>query len=233
MDANNVAFNNDNLEILKDENEVELTIPEYILIIREDVKSNDFDSSNFEKYIELIIDKNKINYDELPINVWEIARKMNFKVLEATFSGKMQNVNSLMYNGKKPPEFLKQIKSKRAIIINKDENSKEQAFSIAYQIVAFVFYFDSNLNQVSLLRNANVKKENSNPKLSNALKIATMLLMPKNKVIDEVNILRSLDDKDIIMNILSDRFMIPLDHVEERLSDLDLLSTLVGGDNNG
>lgn len=227
MDASNVILKDENLTEL-DENNLELTVPQYILDIRDNVESN---TMYFEKWAEEIVVRNKINYDELPINVWKIARNMGFKIIEASFSGKLENVVSLMYDGKKPPTFLEKVKVKRAIIINHNDSNKEQAFYIAYQIAIFTLYFKIGLNQISILRSLNIKRVNTKEHALNSYKFATMILMPKKKVIEEIDLLKELENKSTIINILSDRFMIPVEYTRTRLEDLNLLSTL-GGDNN-
>ena len=68
----------------------------------------------------------------LPINVLEIVRQLNFKVFEADF--KDPSLSGMMVDSMNKVEIFD---CKRAIILNTNENSGVQAFTIAHEIAHF------------------------------------------------------------------------------------------------
>lgn len=108
-----------------------LKTPSYIQSIREDVCDN-------EEAVQIILKECGIPLVP-PINVWEIARKLDFKVFEGEF--KEESLSGIMIDSKKK---IKGLGTKRAIVLNKHENSKAQAFTIAHEIAHFVLHCDES-----------------------------------------------------------------------------------------
>lgn len=102
--------------------------PEYILEIRE---------GNYTKDEATTKILHECGQTRFPINPWQIARKLNFKVLEASFRNK--SISGMMIDALEVPDVLKPFGSKRAIILNKDESKQMQSFTIAHELAHFVY----------------------------------------------------------------------------------------------
>ena len=113
--------------------------PEYIL----DIRNGKYSETGA---VAKILQECGIN--NFPINVWEIARILNFQVLEATF--KDNAVSGMMVDALTVPPILNEFNCKRAIILKRNESKNMQSFTIAHELGHFAYdcneetnYFDA------------------------------------------------------------------------------------------
>ena len=83
-----------------------MSTPDYIKDIREGRYSKSGAAAKILK---------ECGIQSFPINVWEIARMLNFQVLEANFKNK--NTSGMMIDSLVVPEVLRKFNCKRAIIL--------------------------------------------------------------------------------------------------------------------
>lgn len=105
-----------------------------------DVKEHDFidmireDKFSTEDKVNMLLTQCCINKAP-PINVWEVARKLGFTVVEGEF--KDNNLTGVMIGRSKE---LNEVCTKRLIMLNKDCKSEQQAFMIAHCIAHFILH---------------------------------------------------------------------------------------------
>lgn len=123
--------------------------------------------------------------ESFPINVWSIARNLNFEVLEATF--KNDNTSGMMIDALEVPRILEKFGCRRAIILNKNEKKSMQSFTIAHELGHFIFdcndeencfdaYHISREKQVGELTKEEQRKKDKEDQID---EFAAMLLMPE------------------------------------------------------
>lgn len=104
---------------------------QYILDARSKFQNDKYD---VQKIVQYIIEN--LDIHEIPVNVWQIARDLGLEVLEANFKNK--NVSGSIIVTEKIPDLLKSFNTNKAIILNRDEDSKVQAFTVAHELGHYV-----------------------------------------------------------------------------------------------
>ena len=84
--------------------------PGYILQIRKEIEDK---TITFDEAVREILEKNYME-KSIPVNVWELARRLGFQVLEGDFQDK--HTSGMMIDSQ---DIISPFKSKRAIIINR------------------------------------------------------------------------------------------------------------------
>lgn len=143
--------------------------PEYIL----DIRNGKYSKSGA---VAKILNENGIK--EFPVNVWEIARNLNFEVFDATFE--KDNISGMMIDALEVPPMLAKFDCKRAIILNRKEPKNVQSFTVAHELGHFVFDCNEESNYFDALHTKD-RKNLSKEELSQK---------EKEDQIDELNILR-------------------------------------------
>ena len=199
---------------------------QYILDAR-----NKFQNDNYsvEEIVKDII-KN-IDIDEIPVNVWQIARHLGLEVLEANFKNK--NVSGSIIVTEEVPDLLKQFNANKAIILNREEDSKVQAFTVAHELGHYVMDISE---KSSFFENYHISKE-KNELLTEkgkqrkeiedrADKFAAMLLMPEKEFIEyyENSITKNTED---IYEEMANKFMVPIEGIKKRFEELNMKNDII------
>ena len=180
---------------------VKMFTPEYVLDIRRGKYSR---TGAATKILQ------ECGIGSFPVNVWEVARKMNFEVLEASF--KENNVSGMMIDALEVPTRLKEFGCKRAIILNRDESKNMQSFTIAHELGHFVFdcneetsYFDARYtkNKEKLSEEEIIQKKNED-KID---EFAAMLLMPEIMFVEYINNSPNRYDREILKKEMQSKFV--------------------------
>ncbi len=155
--------------------------PEYIL----DIRNGKYSKSGA---VAKILQENGIK--EFPVNVWEIARNLNFEVFDATFE--RDNISGMMIDALEVPPMLTKFDCKRAIILNRKEPKNVQSFTVAHELGHFVFDCNEESNYFDALHTKD-RKNLSKEELSQKEKedqideFAAMLLMPEIMFLQYIN----------------------------------------------
>lgn len=155
---------------------------------------------------------------EPPINVWAIARQLNFEVFEAGF--KDAKVSGMMIDSKK---VVKMLGCKRAIVLNREENKERQAFTVAHELAHFVLHCNDRTDFFEAYhwgkeKRSLTEEEKQKKKLEDeADKFAAMLLMPTNTFSDVYQQLRNKYDTTELIRAMSKIFMVEDEAVKRRI----------------
>ena len=157
------------------------------------------DNDDVKKIVDYIIENLEIH--EVPVNVWQIARHLGLEVLEANFKNK--NVSGSIIVADTIPKILEKFNTNKAIILNRNENSKVQAFTVAHELGHYVMDISGTS---SFFENYHISKEKKEPLTDKeqlrktmedrADKFAAMLLMPEKEFIEyyENSILKNTNE---------------------------------------
>ena len=149
---------------------------------------------------------------EPPINVWAIARQLNFEVFEAGF--KDAKVSGMMIDSKK---VVKMLGCKRAIVLNREENKERQAFTVAHELAHFVLHCN---DRTDFFEAYHWGKEKRSLTEDEADKFAAMLLMPTNTFSDVYQQLRNKYDTTELIRAMSKIFMVEDEAVKRRIREI-------------
>lgn len=190
--------------------------PEYILDIRNGLYSK-------TGAVAKILQECGIN--SFPINVWEIARKLNFEVLEATFRD--NNLSGMMVDALFVPTILKTLNCKRAIILNRNEKKNKQSFTIAHELGHFVYDCNENTNYFDARHTKN-KTELTEDELKLKEKedrvdeFAAMLLMPEIMFLEFVLNSPNRNDRELLRAEMAKVCMVEEEAVDKRFDELKI-----------
>lgn len=207
-------------ENMKESNErVKMATPDYVLDIRKGLYS-------FSGGIAKILKESNIK--SFPINVWDIARKLNFEVLEATF--KNEHTSGMMIDALEVPNVLKPFNCKRAIILNKQEKKSMQSFTIAHELGHFIFHCNENENCFDAYHisrekdeinytNAEIVQKEKEDEMD---KFAAALLMPESMFMDFISKSPNRHDKVKLTKEMAKVCMVEEIAVEKRFAELGI-----------
>lgn len=193
--------------------------PEYILDIRE---------GNYTKEEATLRILNECGETKLPINPWQIARKLNFKVLEATFKNK--NISGMMIDAIEVLDILKPFECKRAIILNRDESKQVQSFTIAHELAHFVYDCNEKSNCFDAYH---ISRDKQSHELNDAEKdekrredlmdeFAAMLLMPEVLFREYINNSPNRNNKEKLTKELTQVCMVEETAINKRYDELGI-----------
>lgn len=199
---------------------------QYILDARSKFQNDKYD---VQKIVQYIIEN--LDIHEIPVNVWQIARDLGLEVLEANFKNK--NVSGSIIVTEKIPDLLKSFNTNKAIILNRDEDSKVQAFTVAHELGHYVMDISG---ETSFFENYHISKEKKKfltekerqRKLieDRADKFAAMLLMPEKEFIEyyENSIMKNTKE---IYEEMANKFMVPVEGVKKRFDELNIKNDII------
>ena len=193
--------------------------PEYILEIRE---------GNYTKDEATTKILHECGQTRFPINPWQIARKLNFKVLEASFRNK--SISGMMIDALEVPDVLKPFGSKRAIILNKDESKQMQSFKIEHELAHFVYDCNEQSNCFDAYHVSRDKGEHElnegeqeeKKREDDMDEFAAKLLMPEILFREYINNSPNRNNKEILTRELARVCMVEETAVDKRYEELDI-----------
>ena len=199
---------------------------QYILDARNKFQKDKYD---VQKIVQYIIEN--LDIHEIPVNVWQIARDLGLEVLEANFKNK--NVSGSIIVTEKIPDLLKSFNTNKAIILNKNEDSKVQAFTVAHELGHYVMDISG---KTSFFENYHISKEKkeilTNEERQRKLiedradKFAAMLLMPEKEFIEYYENSIMKDTKEIYEE-MANKFMVPIEGVKKRFEELNIKNDII------
>lgn len=195
--------------------------PGYILEIRKEIGDKKI---TYDEAVRKILCQNNME-EIIPVNVWELARRLGFNVLEGNFQDK--HTSGMMIDSQ---EIINPFRSKRVIIINRLDSDEIQAFTIAHELGHFIlhkkgqetffeaFHFAYTLagkNELSSdvwLRKAREDEADY---------FAACLLMPRDKFINSVITSRNRNSNMWLIKELAITYMVPEEAVEKRIKEIE------------
>ena len=199
---------------------------QYILAARKMFQDDNYD---VQKIVQYIIEN--LDIHEIPVNVWQRARHLGLEVLEANF--KNENVSGSIIVTEEMPDLLKPFNTNKAIILNRNEDSKVQAFTVAHELGHYVMDISE---KSSFFENYHISKEkkkilSQDEKYRKMIedradKFAAMLLMPKKEFIEYYENSIMKDTKEIYEE-MANKFMVPIAGVKKRFEELNIKNDVI------
>lgn len=182
--------------------------------------SNYFDSSQIDDDAEALLNDflSNPNYnlklDKRKVPIIELAKIMGFKIYTAKF--KDRNLSGTIGISKK---LVNRYKSDKVIILNNQDTDEHILFILCHELAHYIYDYESNAhNEYSNTYRTN---EAINAKEMRANRFAASLLMPKESFKEAYSELsNNIDDKNIIVQGLSDAFNAPKTAVRIRMKEV-------------
>ena len=182
--------------------------------------SNYFDSSQIDDDAEALLNDflSNPNYnlklDKRKVPIIELAKIMGFKIYTAKF--KDRNLSGTIGISKK---LVNRYKSDNVIILNNQDTDEHILFTLCHELAHYIYDYESNAhNEYSNTYRTN---EAINAKEMRANRFAASLLMPKESFKEAYSELsNNIDDKNIIVQGLSDAFNAPKTAVRIRMKEV-------------
>ena len=182
--------------------------------------SNYFDSSQIDDDAEALLNDflSNPNYnlklDKRKVPIIELAKIMGFKIYTAKF--KDRNLSGTIGISKK---LVNRYKSDKVIILNNQDTDEHILFTLCHELAHYIYDYESNAhNEYSNTYSTN---EAINAKEMRANRFAASLLMPKESFKEAYSELsNNIDDKNIIVQGLSDAFNAPKTAVRIRMKEV-------------
>ena len=182
--------------------------------------SNYFDSSQIDDDAEALLNDflSNPNYnlklDKRKVPIIELAKIMEFKIYTAKF--KDRNLSGTIGISKK---LVNRYKSDKVIILNNQDTDEHILFTLCHELAHYIYDYESNAhNEYSNTYRTN---EAINAKEMRANRFAASLLMPKESFKEAYSELsNNIDDKNIIVQGLSDAFNAPKTAVRIRMKEV-------------
>lgn len=182
--------------------------------------SNYFDSSQIDDDAEALLNDflSNPNYnlklDKRKVPIIELAKIMGFKIYTAKF--KDRNLSGTIGISKK---LVNRYKSDKVIILNNQDTDEHILFTLCHELAHYIYDYESNAhNEYSNTYRTN---EAINAKEMRANRFAASLLMPKEFFKEAYSELsNNIDDKNIIVQGLSDAFNAPKTAVRIRMKEV-------------
>ena len=182
--------------------------------------SNYFDSSQIDDDAEALLNDflSNPNYnlklDKSKVPIIELAKIMGFKIYTAKF--KDRNLSGTIGISKK---LVNRYKSDKVIILNNQDTDEHILFTLCHELAHYIYDYESNAhNEYSNTYRTN---EAINAKEMRANRFAASLLMPKESFKEAYSELsNNIDDKNIIVQGLSDAFNAPKTAVRIRMKEV-------------
>ena len=182
--------------------------------------SNYFDSSQIDDDAEALLNDflSNPNYnlklDKRKVPIIELAKIMGFKIYTAKF--KDRNLSGTIGISKK---LVNRYKSDKVIILNNQDTDEHILFTLCHELAHYIYDYESNAhNEYSNTYRTN---EAINAKEMRANRFAASLLMPKESFKEAYSELsNNIDDKNLIVQGLSDAFNAPKTAVRIRMKEV-------------
>ena len=182
--------------------------------------SNYFDSSQIDDDAEALLNDflSNPNYnlklDKRKVPIIELAKIMGFKIYTAKF--KDRNLSGTIGISKK---LVNRYISDKVIILNNQDTDEHILFTLCHELAHYIYDYESNAhNEYSNTYRTN---EAINAKEMRANRFAASLLMPKESFKEAYSELsNNIDDKNIIVQGLSDAFNAPKTAVRIRMKEV-------------
>lgn len=163
--------------------------------------------------------------NEFPVNVWEIARMLNFEVFDATFT--QDNISGMMIDALEVPPMLERFHCKRAIILNKKEPKNIQSFTVAHELGHFAYDCNEETNYYDALHTKGKESLTEEEKLAKAKEdeideFAAMLLMPGTMFLEYINKSSNRYDRNALRAEMAKVCMVEEDAVDKRFDELKI-----------
>ena len=182
--------------------------------------SNYFDSSQIDDDAEALLNdflrnpNYNLKLDKRKVPIIELAKIMGFKIYTAKF--KDRNLSGTIGISKK---LVNRYKSDKVIILNNQDTDEHILFTLCHELAHYIYDYESNAhNEYSNTYRTN---EAINAKEMRANRFAASLLMPKESFKEAYSELsNNIDDKNIIVQGLSDAFNAPKTAVRIRMKEV-------------
>lgn len=181
--------------------------PQYILEIRQD-------RYNIENAIRKLFTECEIQ--SYPVNVFDIARSLNFDIIYATFT--KDKIYGLMWDGYEEITVGNQ-KSKRCIVVNVNDSPERRAFTVAHELGHFLKHCNEQHNFFERYHGDAEQTEEEKKIEDEADFVAANILMPSWIMRKYIEIHRNLSYSKLTEKICAD-FLVEKEAVEKRYEEL-------------
>lgn len=178
--------------------------PKYVLDIRENRYSID---NAIRKIFE------ECGIDSYPVNVFDIARKLNFDIKYVNFIG--DKIGGAMWDGMEELEIAG-MKSKRLMLINNNDTPAKRAFTVAHELGHFMLHCDEGAN---FYEKFHAEERDDKTREDEADFFGINLLMPSWIMRAYIDKNRGLSKRELVDNICAD-FLVEKVAVEKRFEEL-------------
>lgn len=185
-----------------------LSVPQYV----KEIKSG---TCTIDNAIKIILLENHITTP--PINVFKIARSMNFDLFSVSFED--DDIKGIMVDSDKK---YKPFNSQRFIVINKNDYNTRQLFTVGHEIGHFILHCNNKVNFYErYTENKNCKGDTEKEQIEKQADFfSASLLMPSSWVDDFILKLKknspNINDNSII-TLLSQYFLVSEETAKRRL----------------
>lgn len=201
-----------NNEIERSKKKEKMNTPEYVLDIRKGKYTPEGAVTKIFK---------ECGIKQLPINVWDIARKLNFEVFEAGFND--NNTLGMMVDTFEVPVMLEKFDCKRAIILNKNDKKNVQSFTIAHELACFLYDCTEQDNCYDTYSIDHGQEEQQiRVKEDPWARFAELLLMPEILIREYISSSSNRWNKKSLIQELSKVCMVSEETAEKRLKQLEI-----------
>lgn len=198
-----------------------LYTPEFVLKARAKALSD-------EEIIEEVYQYANILPSHFPINMWDIAASLHFEVYEADF--KDETVTGIMFDYDKPKKLSPEISSKRAVVLDRNDERKIKSFTLAHEMSHFLLHVT---DEKRYFKRYHVTKEKNIDGLTEeqrfikfqedaADELAAKMLMPKETFLHVVDSSPNRNNKEKLTNELSDAFQVGIKAIQRRFLELNV-----------
>jgi Zn-dependent peptidase ImmA (M78 family) len=189
-----------------------LETPEYIEEIRQ--------AHDIENAVNKILEKNNIT--KPPVNVLEIARKLDFKIFSAHLKG---NISGIMVDSKEMQSSP--LDYQRFIVINSEDYKTRKIFTIAHELGHFALHCTNDTDFFERhLESDDVKpcdqSEERQRLEEEANKFAANLLMPKKFMDEFINNSNNRNNLDKLTDEIKNEFLVSENAIARRFKELNI-----------
>ena len=178
--------------------------PQYV----NDIRQNRYTIDNaVEKIFE------ECGITSYPINVFDIARKLNFDIRYVNFVG--NKISGAMWDGKEELT-IGEMTSKRFILVNKSDTPEQRAFTVAHELGHFMLHCDDGTN---FYEKYHAEQDEDKKKEDEADFFGINLLMPSWIIQAYIDRNKDLPHQVLIKHICED-FLVEEAAVEKRFREI-------------
>lgn len=183
--------------------------PEYV----NDIRQNRYNTDNaVEKIFQ------ECGIAGYPINVFEIARKLNFDIMYGKF--RHESIYGAIWDGDEELEIGGK-RSKRFILVNAEDSKERQLFTIAHELGHFVLHCTDQANFFERYHGGDSQPPKAKEIEDEADFFAASLLMPRKEFKSYIEKNRSLKKDALLSKICSD-FWVEKEAAKKRFVELGI-----------
>ena len=177
------------------------------------------DSQSIQKAVELLLSQVGLSSPAEPLPVVKLLQELGFTLYRATFKDRYQS--GLIAVDSSLPEKNPVFKTDRAVLVNQEDSTAHQRFTIAHEIAHYIFDFDESTQPV-YYKAYNTKEQEDEAELR-ANRFAAELLMPTSAFVDAFDKIKKEQGEIFSLSTtitkLANQFDVPATAVQRRIQE--------------